>query len=141
QALLDVDGVDGDVLGGDGVATHAARHAHALEHATRRGTGTDGARLAVVAVGTVRGTHTRKAVALHDTGEPLALAGAGDVDDLACGEGVDGQLLAHGVGRGVRGADLDHVAARGAAGLGEVPGLRLVDLAALDLAETDLDGV
>ena len=78
---------------------------------------------------------------LHRAGEALALAGAGDVDLLAGGEGVDGQLLADGVLTGGRGADLDHVAARGRAGLGEVPGGRLGDLAALDLAVPDLHGV
>ena len=59
QALLGVDGVHRQVLGGDRVVTHAARHAGALEHATRGGAGADGAGLAVVAVGTVRGGRHR----------------------------------------------------------------------------------
>ena len=74
QALLGVDGVDGDVLGGDGVATHPAGHPDALEHATGGGAGADRARLAVVAVGTVGGADAVEAVTLHHTGEALALA-------------------------------------------------------------------
>ena len=90
QALLDVDRVDGDVLGGDGVATHATGHPGALEHPAGRRAGADRAGLAVVAVGTVGGTDAVEAVTLHDTGEALALAGAGDVDLLAGGEEVGG---------------------------------------------------
>src|SRR5690606_15011399 len=103
--------------------------------------GADRAGLAVVAVGTVGGTDAVEAVTLHDAGEALALAGASDVDLFAGGEGVDTELLADRVGRGVSGADLDQVATRGHTGLGEVTGHRLVDLACLDLAEADLDGV
>src|SRR5690606_7363994 len=103
--------------------------------------GADRAGLAVVAVGTVGGTDAVEAVTLHDAGEALALAGAGDVDLFTVGEGVDTELLADRVGRGVSGADLDQVATRGHTGLGEVTGHRLVDLACLDLAEADLDGV
>ena len=89
QALLGVDRVHGEVLGGDGVGTHPAGHPDALEHATGGGAGADRARLAVVAVGTVGGADAVEAVPLHDTGEALALAGAGHVDDLAGLEGVD----------------------------------------------------
>ena len=98
EALVGVDGVHRQVLGGHRVVTHAAGHPGALEHATRRGAGADRTGLAVVAVGTVRGGDAGEAVTLHDTGEALALAGAGDVDLLAGGEGVDAELLAHGVG-------------------------------------------
>ena len=45
------------------------------------------------------------------------------------------------LGGGVVHAHLGHVAARGDAGLREVAGDRLVDLARVDLAEGDLDGV
>ena len=78
---------------------------------------------------------------LHGAGEALALAGAGDVNLLASSEGVDGELLAHRVRRRVTGADLDQVATGGGARLGEVAGARLVHLAAVDLAEAELDGV
>jgi hypothetical protein len=80
-----------------------------------------------------------EAVTLHDTGETLALGGAGDVDGRARLEGVRGELLAGRV-LGRVGADLDEVAARGHAGLLEVAGQRLVDLAGVDRAEGDLDG-
>ena len=43
----------------------------------------------MVAVGSVGGADTVETMALHDTGEALALAGAGDVDLVACTEGVD----------------------------------------------------
>ena len=68
---------------------------------------------------------------LHGAHELLALAGAGDVDVLARGEGVDGWPSAHRVGGGVSGADLDQVATRGRPGLDEVTGLRLAHLAAI----------
>ena len=139
--IFDVDGVHRQVLGGHRVVTHAASHARALEHASRRGAGADRAGLAVVAVGTVRGADTVETVALHDTGEALALAGAGHVDLLTGSEQLGAELLTDGVGRGVSGADLDQVATRGHTSLGEVSGVGLVDLACLDLAEPDLDGV
>jgi hypothetical protein len=47
---------------------------------------------------------------------------------LAGGEQGHGELLADGVLGGVLGADLDQVAARGDAGLGEVPASGLVTL-------------
>src|SRR4051794_41372936 len=96
--------MDDDVLGGDGVATHLARHPDALEHATGGRAGADRAGLAVVAVGTVRGAHAVEAVSLHGAGEALALGGAGDVDDVTRLAGVDRELLAHGVGPGAGGA-------------------------------------
>src|SRR3954452_10540352 len=141
QALLDVHRVHGDVLGGDGVATHPAGHPGALEDVSGSGAGADGPGRAVVAVRTVRGAGAVEAVPLHDTGVALALAGARHVDLLAGGEELGAELLADGVGGGVRGADLDDVTARGDAGLLEVPGLRLGDLAAVDLAVPDLHGV
>ena len=55
------------------VATHAAGHAHALEHAGRRGALADGAGRAVHSVGAVRRRLAGEVVALHDTGEALAL--------------------------------------------------------------------
>src|SRR3954447_6620694 len=141
QALLDVHRVHGDVLGGDGVATHPAGHPGALEDVPGSGAGADGARLAVVAVRAVRGRDAMEAVTLHHAGVALALAGPRDVDLLARAEQLRAELLTDAVRRGVRGADLDDVATGRRARLGEVPGLRLGDLAALDLAVPDLDGV
>ena len=82
-----------------------------------------------------------EAVALHDTGEALALALAGHVDLDAGLEGLGGDLLAEGVLAGVGGTELDEVAAGGDVGLGEVALEGLVHLARVDLAEGDLDGV
>src|SRR6478752_5051248 len=142
QALLGVDGLDLEVQDGDTLATHATGHAHALEDTAGGRGGADGARLAVVAVRTVRSGDTLEVVALHDTGEALTLRRTDDVDQLADLEGgVDGELLAGRVLAGVGGADLGEVTARGDARLVEVPGGRLVDLARVDLAVRDLDGV
>src|SRR5690606_18680641 len=122
QALLSVHGVDREVLGGLTHAAHPAGHAHSLEDPAGGRSATDRARLAVVAVCTVAGRDTGEAVALHDTGEALALGGAGRVDDLTGLEDLGGELLAGRVVRGIRGAQLDEVAARGDPGLLEVPG-------------------
>src|SRR5690606_41013517 len=54
----------------------------------------DRAGLAVHAVRTVRGGLAAEAVALHRAGEALALADRGDVDQLARGEQLGGELLA-----------------------------------------------
>src|SRR6478672_10023651 len=80
QALLGVDGLHLEVQDGDALATHATGHAHALEDTARGRGGADGTRLAVVAVRTVRSGDTLEVVALHDTGEALALRRADDVD-------------------------------------------------------------
>ena len=89
----------------------------------------------------VRRRQAVEAVPLHDTGEALALAGADDVDGLRRRSNeLGGELLAERVRRRVVGAELDEVAARRHAGLGEVAGLRLVDLARVDRAEAELDG-
>ena len=55
--------------------------------------------------------------------KPLPLVRAGDVDQLAGLEDVWAELLAERVLAGVVGAQLDQVAARRDAGLGEVAGL------------------
>lgn len=141
QTLVGVHGVDREVLGGLAHAAHATGHAQTLEDAARGGAATDRARLAVVAVRTVGGRDALEAVTLHDAGEALALGGAGDVDGRAGLEGRDGDLLADGVLGGIAGAELDEVAARRHTGLLEVAGHGLVDLARVDRAEGDLDGV
>src|SRR3954453_10201203 len=80
QSLLRVNGVDGQVLGGDPLVAHATRHAEALEHTARGGAATDGTGRAVLALGAVSGAEALEVVTLHDTGEALALALSGHVD-------------------------------------------------------------
>ena len=60
----------------------------------------------------VAGAEAVEVVALHDTGEALALAGADDVDLGAGLEQLGGELLAERVLGRVRRAHLDDVAAR-----------------------------
>src|SRR5690606_522147 len=86
DAALGVDGLDREAERGDALIAHPAGHAHALEDARGRARGADGARLAVVAVRTVRGGDALEVVALHDARGALALARADDVDELASGE-------------------------------------------------------
>src|SRR5664280_3069569 len=54
QALVGINGVDREVLGGLANATHTTGHLHALEYPTWGGAGADGTRLAVVLVRTMR---------------------------------------------------------------------------------------
>src|SRR6185312_4761751 len=115
QALLGVHGLDGHAR-----RAHAAGHAHALEDATGGRAGADGTGRTVLALHAVARAEAPEVVALHDTGEAVALGGAGDVDDLTLREGLGGHLLAEGVLGGVGGADLHGVAARRHAGLREV---------------------
>src|SRR5690606_24600881 len=94
ESLLGVNGVHREVEYGHALATHAASHAHALEHAARGSRGADRTGLAVVAVRTVRCTCTGEVVTLHYTRGALALAGADNVDQLASLEQcVCGELL------------------------------------------------
>ena len=79
-------------------------------------------------------------MALHDTGEALALGGADDVDQLAGREDVDGELLAERVLGRVVGAQLDQVTARRDAGLAKWPASGLVTLRGSICAVGDLDG-
>src|SRR5690606_29019429 len=142
QTLLGVDGVHLEVEDGHALAAHTAGHAHALEDAARGRRGADGTGLAVVAVRTVRGRDALEVVALHDTRGALALAGADDVDQLTgLEDAVDRELLAQVVVSGIRGADLGDVTTRRDAGCLEVSGQGLVDLAGVDLAVGDLNGV
>ena len=94
----------------------------------------------MLALGAVRGAEPLEAVALHDTGGALALAGADDVDLGHAVEDVRGQLLADRVLPGVLGAQFHQVPPRRDARLGEVPTLGLVHLARVDLTEPELDG-
>src|SRR4051812_46002850 len=141
QALLGVDGLNLEVQHGDTLATHATGHAHALEDTAGGRGGADGARLAVVAVRTVRSGDTLEVVALHDTGGALTLARADDVDELSSLEHTFcGELLAGGVVGGVSRAHLGEVTTRGDSGLVEVTGGGLGHLARVDLACGDLHG-
>src|SRR6478609_3317407 len=80
---------DRQTLLGDALAAHAAGALDALEHARRRGRGTDraGGTLVVRAVGLGAGGEV---VALDRALEALALTDAGDLDLLADREGLDG---------------------------------------------------
>ena len=80
-------------------------------------------------VGAVAGPLAGEAVALHGAGEALALADGGDVDELAGLEQVDLELLADLVAVDVVEAQLDQPGAGRDAGLGEVAGLGLGELA------------
>src|SRR5690606_1099434 len=141
QTLLRVNGVDGQVLGGDPLVAHTARHALALEHTTRGGATADGAGGAVLALRAVTGAGATEVVALPDAGEALALALPGHVDLHAGLEDLDGDVLAERVLGGVRRADLDEVTTGGDVRLGEVALEGLVHLARVDVAEGDLDGL
>src|SRR5690606_2064015 len=122
ETLLSIHRVDLQALHGDALAAHATGPAHALEDTRPGRGGADRAGLAVVAVRTVTRAHALEVVALHDTGEALALGGADDVDELAGFEDLDRDLLPEFIGVGVGGAHLGEVAARRDAGLLEVPG-------------------
>src|SRR3954462_13718040 len=65
QTLLRVNGVDGQVLGGDPLVAHSTRHTEALEHAAGGGAAADGTGRAVLALGTVPGAEATEVVALH----------------------------------------------------------------------------
>jgi hypothetical protein len=73
-------------------------------------------------------------VALHDTGEALALADGGDVDQLALGEHVDADLLADLVLADVVEAELDEALPGLDAGLVVVAVERGVELAGVAVA-------
>jgi hypothetical protein len=88
--------------------------------------------------GAVAGPLALEAVAFHNSGEALALAGARDVDGLTGGEQLGGDLLTGRIAGGIGSANLNQVPSRGDPRLLEVPGHRLGDLAAVDLAEPDL---
>ena len=93
--------------------------------ATGGGARADGTGSAVVLVVTVGSALTREVVALHATGEALALGDGGGVDHLALFEGVGEDLLADGVAAHVVEAKLHELLARGDAGLFEVAELGL----------------
>src|SRR5690606_3011885 len=122
------------------LTAHAAGHAQALEHPSRRGASTDRAGRAVLALDTVAGPQAVETMTLHHAGEALALRGSGHVDPLAGLEHIGGQLLARGVRLGVGRADLDDVPPRRHARLLEMALQRLVHLARVDHAEGDLHG-
>ena len=73
---------------------HVAGHPLTTEHTSGERAGTDGPGRAVGLVVAVAGALALEVVALHDAGETLAPAGAGDVDATARGERLDRQFLA-----------------------------------------------
>ena len=101
---------DLEVQGGDLLATHAAGHLRALEHAGRGGAGTDRTGRAVLLVVTVAGALALEVVPLHGAGEALALGDGDGVHQLTGLEQVGGQLLADLVLGGVVEAQFDQAA-------------------------------
>src|SRR5690606_20304996 len=93
----------------------------------------------VDAVGAVAGGEAAEAVALHRTGEALALAHGRDVDLVAVGEEVGLELLADRVLGDVVEAELDETGPGLDAGLLELAQLGLADLGGLLRAEGDLE--
>ena len=121
QALLGVDGVDGEVLGGL-TRSPPIRPAIRMPLKTRPGVEQapiePGLRWLLCAPWDEETPW--KPWRFMTPAKPLPLVVPHDVDELAGLEHVDGDLLAERVVAGVRGAELDEVAARGDAGLLEV---------------------
>src|SRR3954454_11823125 len=92
QILLGHELDDRQALLGDALATHAAGAADALEHARPRGRRADRARRTLV-VRAVRLGAGSVVVTLDRALEALALADAGDLDDLTDLEGLDGDRV------------------------------------------------
>src|SRR5262249_448371 len=93
HTVLGIDLVHQQVLRGDSVIAHTARHPSALEHAARGGAATDRTGPTVHGLRTVAGALAGKAVALHGAREALALGGACHVDIAAVREDFGGQFL------------------------------------------------
>ena len=100
---------------------------------------TNGTRLAVYSVRTVRGTLTGEVMTLHRTGESLAFAHGGDIDQFASGEYVDGQLIADGDVANVVKAKLDQLWPGGHSAFGEMSGLRAGEALRLLFTPGDLN--
>ena len=128
-----------EVLDGDPLDTHPARHPQSFENSAWGSAAADRSRRAVLAVHTMRRAEPRETVPLHDTGGALALADAGHIDDIAHGEDVSAELLTEAVFGCVAGADFDQMLTRCHACLIEVPGTRLGQLLGLDRAEAELN--
>ena len=114
-----------EVQRGDLLGARSPGHLLASENPRRGGTLADCAGLAVHFVGTVAGLLTAEIVPLHDPGETLALADAGDIHQLASVEHVDPDLLASLIGAHVVEAQLDQLAARSDTRLVQMATLRL----------------
>src|ERR1700728_3354898 len=83
HAVLAIDLVHQQVLHGHLVATHAAGHPRALEHARGSGAAADRAGTAMHCLSTMAGALAAEAVALHGAREALALGSTGHVDVAA----------------------------------------------------------
>src|SRR6478735_7606702 len=127
---------DRQALLGDALATHAAGAADALEHARGRGRRADRAWRALV-VRAVRLRAGSVVVTLDRALEALALADAGDLDDLTDLEGFDGDRVTdHELSRFV--AELHELAQRRRVDLLEVTEQRLVERFLAHRAESEL---
>jgi hypothetical protein len=93
------------------------------------------------AVSTVRCALTTEVVALHRSGETLALAHGSDVNELASGERVDFDFLANFETINAVETKLENTLASCNASLFEVTAIRAVQLAGLLLTEGDLQCV
>lgn len=113
DAVLDISGDDGQVLGSGGHMTHAAGHTLALENTARSGACAHRTGTALVLVRTVSTAVGLEAPTLDGTGEALTLGGAGHVDLSTLFEQVSGQFLAGLELIDVVGAHLDEVATPG----------------------------
>src|SRR6185312_12366330 len=86
------------------------------------------------------GAQAAEIVPAHDAREAAALAGAGDVDELASDEMLGRKLGAHLDEPVLRDAELDQLALRLDFRLGVMAAHRLSDVLHLDLAGAELDG-
>src|SRR6476646_9082488 len=138
QAVLCVDLVDDETHLGHTLAAQPSGHLHALEDARRSGRRADRPRLADV-VRAVRLRGTVAPVALDRPRGALADRDARDLDRVAGLESLHG----HGLADGQLGtaAELDQLAMRLHAVLGQMPELALRDLALGDGVERELHGV
>src|SRR5699024_202348 len=121
------------------LGTHAAGHGLAPEDPGGCGGVADRARLAVDPLGAVAGGLTGEAMTLHRTGEALALADGGHVDELTVFDDVDRDLLADLVAGDVVEAEFEEAFAGGDVGLLVLTGDGLGQLAHLLLSEGDLE--
>ena len=142
DAVLDISGDDGQVLGSGGHMTHAAGHTLALENTARewrmRPQNRDGARSCE---NREYGGRTWKPQRLMVPAKPSTLGGAGHVDLSTLFEQISGQFLASLELIDVVGAHLDEVATRGDTGLGKVASQRLGSPWWIDGAVAELDSL
>ena len=140
QVALRVAFDDFEVERGDAAVAHLTGHATPLEHASGCGAGADRTRGPVLLVIAVRCRLALEVVALHHTGEALALADARDVDTIAGDEDIGLYHLADLETGEVGYTQLGQMAAGRRAGHREVAQLAFRQAGGLGLAERELDG-